>query len=116
MLVIVLAGVGAHRAPPVDSTNRWPVAAPAAEGMDVTLLRRADALARRNTFPNLLTVLVVRHGRIVFEHYYRGFRADNPLDLFSITKSVTSAAVGLALADGRIRSVDESLTRFFPDE
>jgi CubicO group peptidase (beta-lactamase class C family) len=84
--------------------------------MDVALLRRADALARQNRFPNLLALLLVRHGRIVFEHYYRGFRGSNPLDLFSITKSVTSAAAGIAIADGRIHSVDEPLTRFFRRE
>jgi CubicO group peptidase (beta-lactamase class C family) len=84
--------------------------------MNVALLRRADTLARQDRFPSLLALLLVRHGGIVFEHYYRGFRGSDPLELFSITKSVTSAAIGIAIADGRIHSVDEPLTRFFRRE
>src|SRR5262249_6246874 len=112
-LVVSTAGGGAPRMARGGTAHRWPGSAPPRAGMDEEVLRRADALARQNRFPNLLALLVARHGRIVFEHYYRGFRGTNPLDLFSITKSVTSAATGIAIADGRIQSVDEPLSRFF---
>ena len=114
VVVFATAGCGSNRPPSVDLTNRWPVSTPGREAMDAALLMRADGLARSRRFPNVVALLVARHGRIVFERYYRGYSATAPLDLFSITKSVTSAAFGVALADGNIRSVDQPLGDFLP--
>jgi CubicO group peptidase (beta-lactamase class C family) len=61
------------------------------------------------------SLLVARHGRLVFERYYRGERAADRLPVFSITKSFISALIGIALADGSLRSIDESLVRFLPE-
>jgi CubicO group peptidase (beta-lactamase class C family) len=51
----------------------------------------------------ITSVLVERHGRIVEERYYGGTRATDRLPVFSITKSVTSALVGIAVADGKLK-------------
>jgi CubicO group peptidase (beta-lactamase class C family) len=60
-------------------------------------------------------VLVVRHGYLVFEEYYNGFTADDRDNVRSITKSVTSALVGVALANGDIESLDVTAADFFPE-
>lgn len=57
----------------------------------------------------ITSVLVARHGKIVSERYYHGTHADDRLPVFSVTKSVTSALVGLAIADGYLSGVDERL-------
>jgi CubicO group peptidase (beta-lactamase class C family) len=57
----------------------------------------------------ITSVLVARHGKIVSERYYQGTHADDRLPIFSVTKSVTSALVGLAIADGYLNGVDERL-------
>jgi CubicO group peptidase (beta-lactamase class C family) len=54
-------------------------------------------------------VLLERHGKVVIERYYQGTRPSDRLPIFSITKSVTSALVGMAIADGRLSGVDERL-------
>ena len=51
----------------------------------------------------ITSVLVERHGKIVQEHYYGGVRPTDRLPVFSITKSVTSALVGIAVADGKLK-------------
>jgi CubicO group peptidase (beta-lactamase class C family) len=56
----------------------------------------------------ITSVLVARHGKIVREHYYNGTHATDRLPVFSITKSVTSALVGIAIADGKL-TLDERL-------
>jgi CubicO group peptidase (beta-lactamase class C family) len=56
----------------------------------------------------ITSVLVERRGKIVEERYYQGTRASDRLPVFSITKSVTSALVGIAIADGRL-TLDERL-------
>jgi CubicO group peptidase (beta-lactamase class C family) len=54
----------------------------------------------------ITSVLVARHGKTVEERYYGGTRATDLVPVFSITKSVTSALVGIAIADGKL-TLDE---------
>src|SRR5436190_3858390 len=61
------------------------------------------------TTSGITSVLVMKHGRIVRESYYGGLEAGDRLPVFSITKSVTSALVGIAIADGSLSGLDERL-------
>jgi CubicO group peptidase (beta-lactamase class C family) len=56
----------------------------------------------------------VRHGHIVYERYFQGGR-DTPRALWSVTKSVLSTLVGIALGRGYLRSVDQPMLDFFPE-
>jgi len=60
-------------------------------------------------------LIVLKNGQIVYEHY--GFGADEKSELTSqsIAKSVTSALVGFAIADGAIKSVDDAITDYMPE-
>jgi CubicO group peptidase (beta-lactamase class C family) len=70
--------------------------------VNTSVLDRADTRG-------LTSLLVARHGKLVVERYFNGTRAGDRLPVFSITKSVTSALVGIAIADGRLAGVDEPL-------
>ena len=74
----------------------------------------ASGVKMQTKLPGVTSVLVAKHGRITREDYYAGLKANDRVPVFSITKSVVSALVGIALADGQLRSVDERLTDFFP--
>jgi CubicO group peptidase (beta-lactamase class C family) len=110
-LVVPLACGGGGERATVEDESRWVVAEPADEGFDARALARADRFARRSV-PNLTSLLVARHGRLVLERYYRGAARDDRNHVFSITKSVVSALVGIALRDGQLRSVDQRLVEF----
>jgi CubicO group peptidase (beta-lactamase class C family) len=56
----------------------------------------------------------MKQWRLVREDYYGGLKASDRVPVFSVTKSVTSALVGIALAERRLRSVDQRLADFFP--
>ncbi|EAQ81882.1 serine hydrolase domain-containing protein [Blastopirellula marina] len=58
--------------------------------------------------------ILVRHGKVVAEAYWAPESADKPHVLWSLSKSFTSTAVGLAVADGKL-SVDDPVLKFFPD-
>ena len=68
------------------------------------------------TEPGVLGVLVERNDRLLFERYYHGSSANAQLGVFSITKSVTSTLIGIALAEGKLGGLDERLGHFFPKE
>jgi CubicO group peptidase (beta-lactamase class C family) len=57
----------------------------------------------------ITSVLVARNGKIVRERYYEGMHAGDKLPIFSITKSFTSALVGLAIADGYLSGTGAQL-------
>jgi CubicO group peptidase (beta-lactamase class C family) len=81
--------------------------------MDEAALGRADNRIRQE-FPNVRSVLVARDGRLVFERYYAGAGPEDHFEVYSVTKSVVSALVGVALDDGELRGVDQRLVEFFP--
>jgi CubicO group peptidase (beta-lactamase class C family) len=51
----------------------------------------------------------------VFEAYFHGYRHDSTVSSFSVAKPVVSALVGIAIAQGRIGSVDDPVTRYLPE-
>lgn len=60
-------------------------------------------------------VLVVRNGYILAEKYYPPYEQDVEHEIFSVTKSIISALVGIAIEEGYIESVDQKVSTFFPD-
>ncbi len=62
----------------------------------------------------LHTVMLIRHGHVVAEGAWRPYRTDWHRMMFSVSKSFTSTAVGLAVADGLL-SVEDLVVSFFPD-
>jgi CubicO group peptidase (beta-lactamase class C family) len=109
----------------VGGRRSFRVAAATAVGLALLLVPAAAAGTRFDSAaldsklraePGVLSVLVERNGRLVFERYYRGAARSARLDVFSVTKSVTSTLVGIALAEGKIRSLDQRLGDFFPKD
>jgi CubicO group peptidase (beta-lactamase class C family) len=59
--------------------------------------------------------VLVRHGHVVAEGWWAPYSAESPHSLFSLSKSFTSTAVGLAAAEGKL-SVDDPVLKFFPND
>ncbi len=64
---------------------------------------------------DLHSFILVRHGNVVAEGWWSPYASDRPHMLFSLSKSFTSSAIGLAVMEGRL-SVDDTVLSFFPDE
>ena len=59
--------------------------------------------------------MLVRNGYVVAEAWWKPESADKPHILWSLSKSFTSTAVGLAIAEGKL-SIDDPVLKFFPDD
>jgi CubicO group peptidase (beta-lactamase class C family) len=94
-------------------TAEWRVGAPETQGLDGTALGEIDAYAR-TSMPPIRAVVVVRGGDIVFEAYYDGASQDTYLTVNSVTKSVISMLVGIALRDGLLASVEQPIFKLLP--
>ena len=63
----------------------------------------------------LHSLMIVRHGTVVAEGWWSPYAADEPHMMFSLSKSFTSTAVGLAAAEGKL-GLDDTVVSFFPEQ
>lgn len=95
-------------------TKGWSTSAPEEQGIDPALLEKADARIGEN-YPNIYSLLVVRHGMLVYEKYYQGMNEDSANPVYSVTKSVLSALTGIAIREKLIENVDQKVSEFMPE-
>lgn len=109
------AGVGRAQPAEVDGATpfEWPTAPPESHGLSPVAV--AEVLRDGAGVPGLRSLLVARNGVLVGESYYAGASATDLLAINSVTKSVSSMLVGLALQKGGITSLDEPVSRLIPD-
>ena len=102
--------------PPRDywPTQGWRTSTPAAQGLDPDLLLKTiPFLIEKNL--NTRSLLVVRNGYLVWENYYAQGMPDRAATVHSVTKSVTSALVGLARGRGYLENLDAPLPGLLPE-
>ena len=89
-----------------------PAAPPEAVGLDPV---RLDAAARyvARDLPHVTSLLVARRGCLAFERYF-GIQAGEAQDLQSVTKSLVSLLVGIALDRGLLTSLDQPVLPLLP--
>lgn len=96
----------------------FPVATAAEAGVDRARLEALvrDILAEGDSVGDRHTdgVLVLRHGKVVFEEYFWGWARDLAHPIASITKSVASLLVGIAADSGKL-AIDELVAAQFPE-
>ena len=92
----------------------WPVASPDEKDMNAELFEQMLAEIRTKRM-NLRSMLIVRHGHLVMEEYFHSYEANTKNHVFSITKSVVSALIGIAFDQGYIKGVDERVLSYFTD-
>ncbi len=59
--------------------------------------------------------LVIQDDRLLYEQYFNGAGRDSEIISNSATKSFVSALIGIAINDGKIRSVDDPVTQYLPE-
>ena len=74
------------------------------------------AFDRAAELPKLRSLLIAVEGSIVGERYYRGATRTRTANVKSVSKSIISALVGIAIAEGKLQGVDQPIAEFFPRE
>ena len=97
----------------------WPVATPESQGLNKLaldgILDPARILNLATLLYTLRSLVVVRNGFLVEERYYAGSKVSTLRNIASITKSVSSILVGIALEQGKIRSLDQIIAELLPE-
>ncbi len=103
-------------APDYWPTTGWLTSTPEEQGMNSSLLGELVDAIEVYSLP-LLSYLVIRNGYLILEGYPNPDYNESTLKhVWSITKSFTSALVGIALGAGNLTSLDELVVDFFPDK
>ncbi len=94
----------------------WRTSSPEQQGMNpAKLLELASYLTEVQRRPTLNTLLIIRHGYLVFEHYSQDYHQHSYQLLHSMTKSITSTLIGVALQQGYLRSLDQRWEELMPE-
>lgn len=98
------------------------------EGIDSTIINKIDTAITNGTYPNIHSLLIARNNKLVYERYWQGKdqswgndlglrqqSKDSLHDIRSISKSVVSACIGIAIQQGKIKNVEQRVFDFFPE-
>ena len=92
-------------------TEAWRKSLPEEQGMNGDKLHEMIAYIKKNEI-SIRSVIVIRHGYIVLDENIRGYRSFDKVA--SVTKSITSALIGIAIDQGYIEGVDQTVLSLFP--
>lgn len=97
------------------SQKDWPRATLAQAGLQAKALEGIEAKIERNDWPLISSVLVVRHGKLAYEHYWQDANADTLHDTRSATKTINALLLGAAIKRGLIEDEQQPVFAFFPE-
>ncbi len=101
---------------------------PSAVGINPIVLRDMEKAIASDEYPNIHSVLISKNGKLVYERYFEGsdelwgdslgvvqHSKEKLHDVRSISKSIVSACLGLAIEQGKIKDVNQKVFDFFPE-
>ncbi len=96
-------------------TQGWQISTPEEQGMRSQMLAEMMEHIKKNSF-DIDSILIVRNGYMVLDAYFYPFSIEQKHHIFSCTKSIMSALIGIAIDKGYIQNVDRPIIDFFPDK
>jgi len=114
---------------PKQLSDGLPVDAMYNNGMDTGKIVALTKLILADKYPNIHSMLILRHGKLIYENYFAGedeivgkgpagyvdHTIDDLHDCRSVSKSFTSACIGIAIKQGFIKSIDEPIFPYFKE-
>ena len=98
---------------PRAADQSLPRSTPEAQGISSQAI--CDFVAAVDKINTLHSFMIVRHGQVIAEGWWKPEAADKPHVLASLSKSFNATAVGLAIDEGKL-SLDDPVMKFFPDD
>lgn len=94
--------------------SEWQTAEPSAVGLDSSKLAELEPRIQSD-YSNINGIVIVKNGCIAYERYYNRYGPDHTHHVASVTKSLISALMGIAIDTGDIAHVDQKVLNFFPE-
>ncbi len=98
----------------IDSFN-WQISTPEEQNLDGSKLAQLSEKIIAGEYKEIHSLLIMRNGYLVFEEYYGGYSQNELHPIYSVTKSITSALIGITIDQDKINSLDQKLLSFLPE-
>lgn len=69
----------------------------------------------KQEYSNIAGMVVRKNGSLVYENYFNECTDAHQIHVYSVTKSIVSILIGIAVGQGRIKSIHQKVLDFFPD-
>ncbi len=66
-------------------------------------------------YKNMAGMVIMKDGQVIYEKYFHGHTKDGRIHVSSVTKSILSILIGIALDKGYIDSIDQKILEFYPE-
>ena len=98
------------------TTDSFETATPQSQDMDAGILQAGVDKISNGSYGDIDSLIVLRNGHVVVEKYFNPdyYGREYRYTIRSITKSFTSALVGIAIGQGKIKGVETNIMKFFP--
>jgi CubicO group peptidase (beta-lactamase class C family) len=96
-------------------TKGWRMSAPEEQGMDSKILADMLTSIQKKESYRIDSVSIVRNGYMVVDAYFYPFSLDQKHQIYSCTKSIMSALIGIAIDKGHIKGIDQPIVEIFSD-
>jgi CubicO group peptidase (beta-lactamase class C family) len=100
---------------PDQLDDGWAVSTLTAQGVNANIIVNLHDKINEGDYPNVHSLIIVRNNYLVFEGYYNGHTREHTHPMYSVTKSVSSALIGIAIENQQIQSVDELIIDLLPE-
>ena len=99
------------------SNNEVKIAAPQpwTDAADYNKIAYPDSLNALLEELGSVGLLMIRDNQVVFEKYWKGYNDSSKSGSFSVAKSITSILIGVALKEGKIKSLEEPVGNYLPE-
>jgi CubicO group peptidase (beta-lactamase class C family) len=113
LLAVSIGGVQAQEAPAYWPTEGWQTSAPEVQGIDSIKLAEALLTIQQQEI-DIHSLILVRNGSVVVDAYFYPYDGSTTHEVASVTKSVMTTLIGIAVDQGKL-SLDDPMLAFFPD-
>lgn len=69
----------------------------------------------KTEYSNIAGIVIIKGESLIYEKYFDGYTKDDFLHIASVTKSIISVLIGIAIDKGYIKNVEQKVLEFFPD-
>ena len=85
------------------------------QNFDTIKLQSLISKIYNGRFGDVHSLIISRNNQIVLEKYFNGYDKNDLHRIYSVTKSVTSSLIGIAIDNGHIENINQNLLDFFPE-
>jgi len=82
---------------------------------DYNTVEETETLIKLNADKGTVAYVIIKNDSIWYENYFDGYTKDSKSNSFSMAKSMISAMLGKAIMDGKIKSLDQPVSDFYPE-